>query len=105
MLSCGALVRVHARPGKEHEVERLLRDAVRMVNEETWTETWFGLRIDCVTFGMFDAFDDPAARRANLSGAMVGRLLARSDELFVRPPTVEKVDVLAAKLPARIDRF
>ncbi|MDH2427529.1 antibiotic biosynthesis monooxygenase [Sphaerisporangium sp. TRM90804] len=100
MASVGLLVRLYARPGKEHLVARLLRDVLDQVEEEHETTAWFAVRINCTTFGVFDVFDDDDARRAHLAGRVVGALQARSDEFLSRPATIERVDVLAAKLPA-----
>jgi len=52
-----------------------------------------------VTFGIFDAFPDEAGRNAHLSGRVAAALKEKSSELFAQPPTIEKVEVLAAKLP------
>lgn len=51
------------------------------------------------TFGIFDAFPDEAGRQAHLSGKVAAALMAKAGELFAKPPSIEKVDVLAAKLP------
>ena len=51
------------------------------------------------TFGIFDAFPDDAGRQAHLSGRVAAALMAQAPQLFAQPPAIEKVDVLAAKLP------
>jgi hypothetical protein len=99
VITVGVLVRVHARPGKEREIENFLRDGLGLIEDESDTATWFALRINCATFGIFDAFTEDTGRQAHLSGKVAAALLERSDELFTRPPTIEKVDVLAVKLP------
>jgi quinol monooxygenase YgiN len=50
-------------------------------------------------FGIFDAFPDESGRQAHLTGRVAAALTEKASELFVHPPTIEKVDVLAAKLP------
>ncbi|RYE73393.1 MAG: antibiotic biosynthesis monooxygenase, partial [Oxalobacteraceae bacterium] len=50
-------------------------------------------------FGILDAFPDEAGRQAHLSGKVAAALMAKAAELFAEPPSIEKVDVLAAKLP------
>jgi quinol monooxygenase YgiN len=52
------------------------------------------------TFGIFDAFPNEAGRAAHLSGRVAAALMAKASELFSEPPSIEKVDVLAAKLPS-----
>ena len=50
------------------------------------------------TFGIFDAFPDESGRQAHLSGQVAAELMKKASELLVQPPSIEKVDVLAAKL-------
>jgi len=52
-----------------------------------------------VSTGIFDAFPDESGRQAHLTGRVAAALTEKASELFVHPPTIEKVDVLAAKLP------
>jgi quinol monooxygenase YgiN len=99
MVSVALLVRFEARPGKEGDVERFLRDGLPLVQEEPGTAVWFGIRLGPSTFGIFDAFADDAGRQAHLAGRVAAALMARAGELFTGPPVIEQVDVLAAKLP------
>jgi quinol monooxygenase YgiN len=69
------------------------------VEEEPATTAWFGIRLGPSTFGIFDAFPDEAGRQAHLSGKVAAALMTNAAELFAEPPSIEKVDVLAAKLP------
>jgi quinol monooxygenase YgiN len=52
------------------------------------------------TFGIFDVFPDEAGRNAHLSGRVAAALMAKASDLLAQPPTIEKIDVLAAKLPS-----
>ncbi|WP_405141000.1 antibiotic biosynthesis monooxygenase [Sphaerisporangium sp. NBC_01403] len=99
MVTVGLLVRVNARPGKEWEIENFLRDELALIEDEPGMAVWFAVRINCATFGIFDAFEEDAGRRAHLAGKVAAALMERSDELFTRPPTIERVDILATKLP------
>jgi quinol monooxygenase YgiN len=92
------LVKLEAKPGKEKEVEAFLRGALPLVQEEPETVAWFAIRMDQSTFGIFDAFPSDAGRQAHLSGKVAAALMEAS-ELFATAPAIEKVDVLAAKLP------
>ena len=92
-------VRLDAKPGKEDEVERFLVGGLPLVMEEPATTAWFGIRLGPTTFGIFDAFPDEAGRQAHLSGKVAAALKAKAGDLFSKPPSIEKVDVLAAKLP------
>jgi quinol monooxygenase YgiN len=99
------LVRLEAKPGKEAEVEQFLRSGLALVQQEPATTAWFGIRLGPSTFGIFDAFPDESGRQAHLTGQVAAALMAKAGELFSQPPSIEKVDVLAAKLPsARAER-
>jgi quinol monooxygenase YgiN len=99
MVNVGLFVRLESKPGKEAEVEAFLRGGLAVVEEEPATVTWFALRLGPSTFGIFDAFPDDAGRQAHLSGRVAAALMAKAPELLARPPAIENVDVLAAKLP------
>ena len=100
MVKVALLVRLEAKPGKEMEVENFLRSGLPLVQAEPATTVWFGIRIGPSTFGIFDAFTDEAGRNAHLSGRVAAALIENASELLAQPPTIEKLDVLAAKLPA-----
>jgi quinol monooxygenase YgiN len=93
------LVRLEAKPGKEAEVEEFLRGGLPIVEEEPATTTWFALKLGPSTFGIFDTFPDDAGRQAHLSGRVAAALMQKASELLARPPVIEKVEVLATKLP------
>ncbi|MGN6347680.1 MAG: putative quinol monooxygenase [Candidatus Nitrosocosmicus sp.] len=99
MVNLGLIVRLHAKPGKESDVENILRDGLLMVQDEPSTVAWFAFRIDPLTFGIFDGFQNEAGRQEHLSGKLAAILMEKSSDLFSGPPTIEKVDVIAAKLP------
>ena len=99
MVSVALFVRLEAKPGKEKEVEDFLRGGLPIIQEEPATTAWFGIRLGPTTFGIFDAFPDEAGRQAHLVGRVAAALMARAAELFAQPPVIEKIDVLAAKLP------
>lgn len=94
-------VRLEAKPGKEAEVENFLRSGPQLVQQEPGTSLWFGLRLSASTFGIFDTFANEAGRQAHLSGEVAKALMAKAPELFAQPPSIEKVEVLAAKLPGK----
>lgn len=100
MVKTALFVRLEAKPGKEAEVEAFLRSGLPLVEQEPATIAWFGIRLGPSTFGIFDAFPDEAGRDAHLSGKVAAALMAGAAELLSQAPSIEKVDVLAAKLPA-----
>ena len=100
MVRVALFVRLEAKPGKEKEVETFLKGGLPIVEQEPATTAWFGIRLGPSTFGIFDAFPDEAGREAHLQGRVAAALMAKASELLAKPPSIEKVDVLAAKLPA-----
>jgi quinol monooxygenase YgiN len=91
-------VKLDAKPGKEADLDAFLRSALPLAQEEPATIAWFALRLGPSTFGIFDAFPDDAGRQAHLSGKIAAALMAKAPELLATSPSIEKVDVLAAKL-------
>jgi quinol monooxygenase YgiN len=70
-----------------------------LVENEPATATWYALRLGPSTFGIFDTFPDDEGREAHLSGEVAKALKEKAAELFSTPPSIEKVDVLASKIP------
>jgi quinol monooxygenase YgiN len=99
MVKLALYVRLEAKPGKEQEVADFLRSGLPLVEEEPATIAWFGIQMGPSTFGIFDAFPDEAGRQAHLSGKVAAALMAKASDLLAEPPKIQKVDVLAAKLP------
>jgi len=98
MLSLGFFVRLEAKPGKENDVSAFLKQGLEMANQETTTPLWFALRLGPSTFGVFDAFHDESGREAHFNGPIAKALIANAPNLFAAPPSIEKIDVLGAKL-------
>lgn len=99
MVTVALYVQLEAKPGKEAEVEKFLLGGLPLVNDEPATIAWFGLRLGPSTFGIFDAFPDEEGRQAHLAGRVAEALMANAAELLAKPPMIQQVDVLAAKLP------
>jgi hypothetical protein len=62
MTTKALFVRLEAKPGKENEVAKFLRDGQGLVAQEPATTAWFGIRLGPTTFAIFDAFPDDAGR-------------------------------------------
>jgi quinol monooxygenase YgiN len=99
MVSVALLVQLEARPGKEDEAAAFLRGALPLIDAEPATTAWFAIQMGPSTFGIFDAFPDEAGRDAHLSGKVAEALMAKAPELLTLAPSIEKIDVLASKLP------
>jgi quinol monooxygenase YgiN len=96
-VSLSLLARLEAKPGKEAEVEALLRGAVALAAEETKTVHWFALKMGPTTFGVFDTFADEEGRKAHLEGRIAAALMAKAPELLATPPVIERVEIIGAK--------
>lgn len=92
-------VPLEAKPGKEKEVADFLRSALPLVNAEPGTISWFAIEEGPSRFAIFDTFDDEAGRDAHLNGKVAAALMAKAADLFVKPPAIHKLGILADKLP------
>jgi quinol monooxygenase YgiN len=99
MVRVALAVKLEAKPGKAADVAAFLKSGLALANNEPATTVWFALQFGPSTFGIFDAFPDDTGRRAHLSGPIAAALMAKAGELLASPPSIERVDVLAAKVP------
>jgi quinol monooxygenase YgiN len=98
MVTVGLLLRIEAKPDKVDEVEAMLTAAVEKVQKEEATTVWLAVRLGPTSFGVVDAFPDDAGRQAHMA-ANADALVHAVGELLTRPPSIERLDVIAAKLP------
>jgi quinol monooxygenase YgiN len=92
-------VRLEAKSGQERAVADFLRSALPLVERESGTTTWYAIQMGPSTFGIFDTFPDERGREAHLAGQVASALMAKAGDLFASPPAIQKLDILAAKLP------
>lgn len=97
MVKKALAVKLVAKPGKEAEVEAFLNSGLALVNEEPLTATWYAIKFNENTFGIFDTFEGDEGRDAHLSGAVAAALMAKAGELLAEPPQIDRVDIIAAK--------
>jgi quinol monooxygenase YgiN len=97
MIHVGLLVTLQAKPGQEEAVADFLRGGLALAEEEPATTTWYATRLGPSTFGIFDTFPDDAGREAHLAGRMAAALMANAPEMLAEPPSIQKLDILAAK--------
>jgi quinol monooxygenase YgiN len=101
-----------AKAGKENELADHLSSAGSLMLEEPRTKAWFAIRLGPSLFGIYDAFPDDTGSKADLPGdasdaggrtrirhPTTGLLMVQFSALLVNPPSIEQVDVLAAKFP------
>jgi quinol monooxygenase YgiN len=94
----GLWVRLEAKPGKEQAVADFLNSGLALVQQEPATVAWFAVKLGPSSFAIFDVFPGDAGRQAHLTGAVAAALMSKAGELLSQPPSIEKIDVLAAKL-------
>ncbi|ADB52442.1 putative quinol monooxygenase [Conexibacter woesei] len=99
MVTVGLWVRLEAKPGREDDVAQFLRQAQDLVDAEAKTTAWFAIKLGPATFGIFDVFDGEDGRDEHLRGRVAAALGERATDLFAEAPGIEKLDVLASKLP------
>ena len=99
MTKLALFVRLEAKPGQEAALADFLASALPLANAESGTTAWFALKFGPSTFGVFDAFADETGRQAHLDGPIAAALMANAASLLSAPPKIEKIDLLAAKLP------
>jgi quinol monooxygenase YgiN len=90
---------LEAKPGKEAEVEKFLQAGQGLVEAEPKTVSWFAIKIGPSSYGIFDTFADDSGRDAHLNGKVAQALKENAAELLVKSPSIEKIDVIASKLP------
>jgi quinol monooxygenase YgiN len=97
MVTRGFLATLVAKPGKADELGDFLAGALPLAQAEPGTRTWYAIRIDEQTYGIFDSFVTEDDRQAHINGPIAQALMARADELLAEPPSIKPVEILAAK--------
>jgi len=97
MLKFALYAHLEAKPGKESEIEALLKSAQPLAVKEPGTKTWYAFSEAPGHYGIFDTFEDEAARQAHLDGPIAKILMQKADELLAKPPQIHKMALLANK--------
>lgn len=85
-------VRMTPQPGREYDLEALVRSTRLIVDAEPDTTAWLGLRFENGDFGLFDAFPNGHARRKHLFGR-APRELIKHYRLLGRFPRLAMMDI------------
>ena len=94
MVSKALWVPLEAKPGKEAEVARMMRDCQPLVDKEAGTLAWFANQYDESHFGTFAVFADNGARFAHLTGQIPRERGMTGLSLLGGAPEVHMVDVM-----------
>jgi hypothetical protein len=92
------LIRLEARAGKEKDLGDFLRGSLSSVQQEPATAAWFANRSSKSTFAVYCVFTEENGRQAHLTAVLAKLLKEPTRDLLAKPPVIEKIDVLAAKL-------
>jgi quinol monooxygenase YgiN len=95
-------VRLEAKPGREQEVADFLQQGLQLAKQEASTPLWFALRLGPSTFAIFDAFPDESGRQTHLNGPIAKALMAHAPNLLAVPPSIEKAEILGAKISREV---
>ncbi len=97
MLTVGLLARLKAKPGKEAELQNLLKGAQALATAEAKTVVWYAFQTADKQCWIFDAFADESGRKAHLEGEIAKALMKVAPDLLAEPPDIQPVSLLASK--------
>jgi predicted SnoaL-like aldol condensation-catalyzing enzyme len=95
----GLLVTIEAKPGREADIEAMLKLGRAEVEQEPDTIAWLAIRLGPTTFAVADVFPDEAGRQFHLDNGRDRLTTGPLPELLAAPPSFTYTDVVAAKLP------
>jgi quinol monooxygenase YgiN len=100
MTKLALYVALEAQPGREEQADAFLRTTFASFSQDAGTVTWYAVRFDHNSFAVFAAFADEAARDAYLAGPAAVALVQQAPDLFVNPPELQRLEVLASQVPS-----
>jgi quinol monooxygenase YgiN len=93
----GVLALLEAKSDKGPDLEAFLESGRAIAVAEQGTVTWYALKIDETTFGIFDTFESEEARAAHLNGQIPEALAQVGPELLAKDPEIRTVEIVAVK--------
>ena len=96
-VTVGILALLEAKPDKADALAEFLKQGRELAVAEQATVTWYALKLDEVTYGIFDTFEAEAGREAHLAGEIAKALMASAPELLAKDPDIKRVDIVAVK--------
>ena len=94
MAKTGLLIDMKCKPGRDDDVEAMLRDVLPMAREDPATQAWIAVRFARERYGIFGEFADGTARETHLRGPLVRALKGHKGDLFSRAPELHKIDIV-----------
>jgi quinol monooxygenase YgiN len=83
------------KPGKEKDLEELLKKGAEMAKDEKGTAHWYGFKESDTSYGIFDTFETEEGREAHLNGPIAAALMELAPELLAEPPKIFKIELIA----------
>ena len=99
MVTRGLLVTMDVNPATDPAVEAFLQSALPMAQQEDGTTAWFAVRFGRSEYGIMDVFPSETERDRHLNGPIAQALIENAPALLMQAPRIQKVNVLAEKLP------
>ena len=82
-------------PGQQAEAEKFFAGSREVMDAESGTTSFFALKIDADTYGIFDTFVDQAALDEHIAGPSgKNAVFALIGKIFAGPPTITKSAVI-----------
>lgn len=82
-------------PGQQAAAEKFFARSREIMDAEAGTTSFFALKIDDDTYGIFDTFVDQAALDEHIEGASgKNAVMALIGKIFAGPPTITKSQVI-----------
>lgn len=98
MVTVGVLARFEFTVDDEATADQFFQGGQAIVDQQPAATVWFAYRVGPGIYGAFAAFASDEDRQALLSSGGP-KLAAANAGLFVRPPSFELVDIVAARVP------
>ena len=92
----GVLAHFDFGPGRAEEAQQFFAAGAMIVEQQPTTTRWYAYRSGENSYGAFAVFATEADRDALLA-AGGPRSSAANADLFTRPPSFEKVDIIASR--------
>jgi hypothetical protein len=96
MVTVGVRAEFEFKAGQEAAAQDFFDNGRLVVETQPGTTRWYAFQVGPTTYGAFAVFADEADRDALLAAG--GPQSSRTNaDLFERPPTFEKVDIIASR--------
>jgi len=96
-VTVGFLVLLEAKSGKGDELAAFLQAGRELALAEEDTVSWYAFKISETRDAIFDTFVDEDGRTAHINGEIAKALATITDGLLAGQPSIQPVDIIAAK--------